>query len=43
MGKNYSDNYGASRPGISGAFGVVIVVILVLAAICYYGFIEPLQ
>lgn len=40
MGKNYSCNYGPSRPGTHSAFGVVIVLIVVMAAICYYGFIE---
>jgi len=37
--KNYSKGYGNSQPGDSSAFMVVIVVILVMAAGCYFGFI----
>ena len=33
--RNYSTDYGKTRPGDSGAFAVVIIVILILAALAY--------
>lgn len=33
--RNYRADYGKSHPGDSGAFAVVIVIILVLAALAY--------
>lgn len=35
--RNYSTNYGGSHPGDHGIFAVVIIIILVLAGLCYSG------
>lgn len=33
--RNYSTDYGRSRPGDSGAFAIVIIIILALAGLAY--------
>ena len=37
---NWTTKNVQSRPGASPAFMVVIGIIVALAAVCYYGFIE---
>lgn len=33
--RNYTSSYGKTRPGDSGAFGIVIFVIILLALLAY--------